>query len=139
MTHETISIHSQLTIQLRHNLSTRTWHKINFINFNLFSFITIFQFLVSFEIGVIFHDDSNESELAFRYAIKRINMYESGFELEPLIRYASTYDSFKTERIGKRNLLGISFFDRRHLWTISYMTNWISLMNQNIAWKSLVK
>ncbi|KAL7026717.1 hypothetical protein ACKWTF_005135 [Chironomus riparius] len=50
-------------------------------------------------IGVIFHDDSNESEIAFRYAIKRINMYESGFELEPLIRYASSYDSFKTERI----------------------------------------
>jgi hypothetical protein len=71
----------------------------------LISIMTIFQFLFSFELGVIFHDDSNESEIAFRYAIKRINMYESGFELEPLIRYASTYDSFKTERIGKENLL----------------------------------
>ncbi|KAG5684283.1 hypothetical protein PVAND_013519 [Polypedilum vanderplanki] len=50
-------------------------------------------------IGAIFHDDNSDSEIAFRYAIKRVNMYESGFELVPLIRHISASDSFKTERI----------------------------------------
>jgi hypothetical protein len=31
-------------------------------------------------------------------------MYEAGFELVPLIRHVSEYDSFKTERIGKIDL-----------------------------------
>lgn len=99
MTHDTISTYSQarnpITVQFtRHEPDIKS----TLINFDYHNFPIC---LVSFEIGVIFHDDSNESEIAFRYAIKRINMYESGFELEPLIRYASSYDSFKTERIGK--------------------------------------
>ena len=84
--------------------------KSTLINFDYHNF----PISLLFWIGVIFHDDSNESEIAFRYAIKRINMYESGFELEPLIRYASSYDSFKTERIGKRNLLFYKIL-KRHL------------------------
>lgn len=51
--------------------------------------------------GAIFHEDSEQAEIAFRYAIKRVNMYETSFELVPHIRFVASYDSFKTEKIGK--------------------------------------
>lgn len=50
--------------------------------------------------GAIFHEDSEQAEIAFRYAIKRVNMYETSFELVPHIQFVASYDSFKTEKIG---------------------------------------
>ncbi|XP_061498393.1 glutamate receptor ionotropic, kainate 2 isoform X2 [Anopheles gambiae] len=52
-------------------------------------------------IGAIFHqvpDHSYESEIAFRYAVERVNMHEKHFELVPIVRYVSPEDSFRTER-----------------------------------------
>uniref|UniRef100_A0A182U976 Glutamate receptor 1 n=1 Tax=Anopheles melas TaxID=34690 RepID=A0A182U976_9DIPT len=52
-------------------------------------------------VGAIFHqvpDHSYESEIAFRYAIERVNMHEKHFELVPIVRYVSPDDSYKTER-----------------------------------------
>uniref|UniRef100_A0A8W7Q0Q4 Glutamate receptor 1 n=1 Tax=Anopheles coluzzii TaxID=1518534 RepID=A0A8W7Q0Q4_ANOCL len=51
-------------------------------------------------VGAIFHqvpDHSYESEIAFRYAIERVNMHEKHFELVPIVRYVSPDDSYKTE------------------------------------------
>ncbi|XP_050099710.1 glutamate receptor ionotropic, kainate 2-like isoform X2 [Anopheles aquasalis] len=49
-------------------------------------------------IGAIFHGDNYEAEIAFRYAVERVNMHEKHFELVPLVKYVSAEDSFKTER-----------------------------------------
>ncbi|XP_040172149.1 glutamate receptor ionotropic, kainate 2-like [Anopheles arabiensis] len=52
-------------------------------------------------VGAIFHqvpDHSYESEIAFRYAVERVNMHEKHFELVPIVRYVSPEDSFRTER-----------------------------------------
>lgn len=52
-------------------------------------------------LGVIFNENNNDNEIAFRYGLKRINMHEEKFELIPIIRYAPEFDSFKTETIGE--------------------------------------
>ncbi|XP_058063457.1 glutamate receptor ionotropic, kainate 2-like [Anopheles bellator] len=49
-------------------------------------------------VGAIFHGDNYEAEIAFRYAVERVNMHEKHFELVPLVKYVSPEDSFKTER-----------------------------------------
>lgn len=51
-------------------------------------------------VGGIFHEDNYESEMAFRYAVERINMHEKTFELVPLLHHVASTDSFKAERIG---------------------------------------
>lgn len=50
--------------------------------------------------GGIFHDENSDSEIAFRYAVERVNMHEKSFQLEPLIYHVSPTDSFKAQRIG---------------------------------------
>lgn len=47
----------------------------------------------------IFHESNNESVIAFRYSIERINVHEQNFFFEPIIERVSTLDSFKTEKI----------------------------------------
>ncbi|XP_039444808.1 glutamate receptor ionotropic, kainate 2 [Culex pipiens pallens] len=49
-------------------------------------------------VGAIFHEDNYEAEVAFRYAIERVNMHEKHFEMTPIIKYVSPDDSFKTEK-----------------------------------------
>ncbi|XP_055588380.1 glutamate receptor ionotropic, kainate 2-like [Uranotaenia lowii] len=50
-------------------------------------------------IGAIFQGTDNiEPEIAFRYAIERVNMHEKHFELVPIVKYVSPEDSFKTEK-----------------------------------------
>ncbi|XP_001655464.2 glutamate receptor ionotropic, kainate 2 [Aedes aegypti] len=49
-------------------------------------------------VGAIFHEDNYEAEIAFKYAIERVNMHEKHFELLPMIRYVSPEDSYKTEK-----------------------------------------
>lgn len=51
--------------------------------------------------GAIFHEDNYESEIAFKYSVERINMFEKGFELVPLIHHISPVDSYKAERVGE--------------------------------------
>ncbi|KAF5301498.1 hypothetical protein FQR65_LT08801 [Abscondita terminalis] len=50
-------------------------------------------------IGAVFHNDNPEVELAFRFAIKRVNMYSSEYQIEPHIRHISNLDSFATGQI----------------------------------------
>lgn len=50
--------------------------------------------------GGIFHEENYESEIAFRYAVERVNMHERRFEFVPSIHHVSPSDSFKAERIG---------------------------------------
>lgn len=84
-------------------------------SYNSSFFSTNVHRLLFLFIGAVFHDENHESEIAFRYAIKRINMYETGFELEPLVRYVSSYDSFKTERIGNWWIFIVAMENKRRL------------------------
>lgn len=68
---------------------------------------TLNRKLIQFELSIlcfaggIFHEENYNSEVAFRYAIDRVNMMEKNFELVPVIHRVSNTDSYKTERIGK--------------------------------------
>jgi hypothetical protein len=64
----------------------------------------ILKLIIIYKLGGIFHVDNYESEMAFKYAIRRINQNERNFQLVPLIKYVSTTDSFKTERIGEHQI-----------------------------------
>ena len=50
--------------------------------------------------GGIFHESNSDSEIAFRYAVERVNMHEKSFEFEASVHHVSPIDSFKAERIG---------------------------------------
>lgn len=50
--------------------------------------------------GIIFSNKNNETEIAFRTAIERANVFERSFELEPIVEYADTDDSFMVEKTG---------------------------------------
>ncbi|XP_077295114.1 glutamate receptor ionotropic, kainate 2-like isoform X1 [Arctopsyche grandis] len=56
------------------------------------------------QVGGIFHPDNYETELAFRYAIKRVNQYSrhdgSKTIIEPIIRRVDPKDSFKAGKIA---------------------------------------
>ncbi|KAB0802246.1 hypothetical protein PPYR_04432 [Photinus pyralis] len=57
-------------------------------------------------IGAIFQEGNPETEVAFRFAISRVNMYSGEYQLQPLIRRISGKDSFATgqtvcELVGK--------------------------------------
>nr|QKN21291.1 glutamate receptor ionotropic kainate 2 [Bactrocera dorsalis] len=51
-----------------------------------------------FNVGIIFASKNDETEIAFRTAIERANVFERSFELEPIVEYADTDDSFMVEK-----------------------------------------
>jgi hypothetical protein len=51
--------------------------------------------------GGIFDGTNYESEVAFRYALRRASEVTRGFQLIPIIKYVSSTDSYKTEQIGE--------------------------------------
>jgi hypothetical protein len=51
--------------------------------------------------GAIFHEDNYNSEIAFKYAVERVNLHEKNFEFVPIVHRVSRLDSYKTERIGE--------------------------------------
>uniref|UniRef100_A0A0K8V3R8 Glutamate receptor 1 n=1 Tax=Bactrocera latifrons TaxID=174628 RepID=A0A0K8V3R8_BACLA len=51
-----------------------------------------------FNVGIIFANKNDETEIAFRTAIERANVFERSFELEPIVEYADTDDSFMVEK-----------------------------------------
>lgn len=53
--------------------------------------------------GGIFDDENYETEVSFRYAIIRENMYNPKIELVPIIKKVDPSDSFQTEKIGSIN------------------------------------
>lgn len=48
----------------------------------------------------MFHDHDGETEMAFRFAIIRENLYNSRLEFVPLVRIVDPMDSFQAEKIG---------------------------------------
>lgn len=76
--------------------------------FLLFSFYSYFIPVFFCLTGAIFHEDNYESEIAFKYSVERINMFEKSFELVPLIHHISPIDSFKAERVGESKLWSFS-------------------------------
>jgi hypothetical protein len=61
-----------------------------------------FTFSIAFNyIGGIFDGANYESEVAFRYALRRASEVTRGFQLIPIIKYVSSTDSYKTEQIGE--------------------------------------
>lgn len=56
---------------------------------------------MSFIVGGIFHGDDDLTEMAFKYAIERVNNDQLNYELVPRIHRQGRQDSFKTQRIGK--------------------------------------
>ncbi|XP_067620605.1 glutamate receptor ionotropic, kainate 2 [Eurosta solidaginis] len=51
-----------------------------------------------FNVGIIFANENDETEIAFRTAIERANVYERSFELVAVVEYADTEDSFTMEK-----------------------------------------
>ena len=50
--------------------------------------------------GAIFSVHDHESIIAFHSAIHKENTYERRFELRPILRNVTEFDSFVTEKIG---------------------------------------
>lgn len=58
--------------------------------------------------GAIFNNADRESIIAFHAAVDRVNSYQTKFELRPIFRNVTEWDSFVTEKIGmmpKLNML----------------------------------
>lgn len=51
--------------------------------------------------GALFDDNSEESQIAFKYAVIRENMYDGKFELVPIIKTIQSTDSYSAEQAGK--------------------------------------
>lgn len=80
------------------DIPCRYYEKINWKNWKFIEKLDgFFLFLFS---GGIFHEDNYNSEVAFRYAIDRVNLMEKNFELVPVVHKVTNTDSYKTERIG---------------------------------------
>lgn len=50
--------------------------------------------------GAIFNVADREAIIAFHSAVDRVNGYEERFELRPIFRNVTEWDSFVTEKIG---------------------------------------
>lgn len=50
--------------------------------------------------GAIFNTIDHESIIAFHSAVNRVNTHERHFELRPIVRNVTEWDSFVTEKIG---------------------------------------
>lgn len=50
--------------------------------------------------GGLFHGDDDMSQIAFKYAIERINSMSDDYELVPKMFNISRIDSFKAQKIG---------------------------------------
>lgn len=57
--------------------------------------------------GAIFDENSEEAQIAFKYAVIRENMYDGKFELVPVIKTIQSTESSAAEKAGKL----ITWFD----------------------------
>lgn len=51
--------------------------------------------------GGLFHGDDDLTQIAFKYAVERINSMSSSYYLIPKMYNISRIDSFKAQKIGK--------------------------------------
>lgn len=51
--------------------------------------------------GAIFDENSEEAQIAFKYAVIRENMYDGKFELVPVIKTIQSTESSAAEQAGK--------------------------------------
>lgn len=58
--------------------------------------------------GAIFHVNDRDSMIAFHSAVHMENVHESRFELHPVVRNVTEWDSFVTEKIGTEPKLNLS-------------------------------
>lgn len=56
--------------------------------------------------GGLFHGDDEMSQVAFKYAIERINSMSGYYKLRPRMFNISRIDSFKAQKIGKISSYG---------------------------------
>lgn len=51
--------------------------------------------------GALFDENSEESQIALKYAVIRENMYDNKFELVPMIKTIQSTDSYSAEQASK--------------------------------------
>lgn len=51
----------------------------------------------------MFHEHDGETEMAFRFAIIRENLYNSRLEFVPLVQIVDPLDSFQAEKVGTKS------------------------------------
>lgn len=76
--------------------------KLKFLSSSLFT-VVVSSFVITFISfpGGIFHESNYDAEVAFKYAIDRVNMYNKDFEISPIIKTIASTDSFKAGKISK--------------------------------------
>lgn len=52
-------------------------------------------------VGAIFDENSEEAQIAFKYAVIRENMYDGKFELVPVIKTIQSTESYAAEQAGE--------------------------------------
>lgn len=58
--------------------------------------------LINFIQGGLFHGDDDISQIAFKYAVERINSRSIQYQFVPMIFNISRTDSFKVQQAGKK-------------------------------------
>lgn len=66
-------------------------------------------------LGVIFDNENEEAEIAFKHAVFRENMYGAKFYLVPMIKNIDATNTYEAEQAGRLKLFIYSAFIEKSL------------------------